>query len=195
MNVLDLLKAFPALWATFGLLIGGGIMFWVAQKFGPIRNQAQMELMKSYQDQVKAAYDLAKIQSEQHMAQLEMQRDHWTEENRKLEKARDEYKATLHAVRNDVGAENVELKLKIQELELRPSVEIIQAEQQAFFKEMVNSMAAIAVALKSHHESIPQRINEFQKPILDVCNKISTSMTELVHTLQECGTLPKTKTA
>jgi chromosome segregation ATPase len=187
MNILELLRTFPSLWATFGLLVGGGIMFWVAQKFGPIRNQAQGELIKSYQEQVKAASGLAEIQLNAHMVQLKMQKDHWTEELSKLEASRDEYKTQSHAARNEANA----YALKIQELEMRPSVELIQTEQQAFYKEMVTLMKNISTKLNSHDESIPRRIQEFQKPILDACNDISKGMTELVTTLQNCGTLPK----
>ncbi len=178
-----------------GLIVGGGMMFIVAQKFGPIRNQAQKELLHYYQEQVKAAYDLSKIQADQHMAALNMQKEHWNEELLKCERARDEYKTTLHAVRNDLGAECQELKLTVQELRLRPTVEGLETQQQAFYKEMIALMLGISKTLKEHDESIPLRIQELQQPILDVCSQISTGMNDLANTLQNRGSKQKRKAA
>ena len=201
-GIVDILKAFPAIWAMVGLIVGGGMMFIVAQKFGPIRNQAQKELLHYYQEQVKAAYDLSKIQADQHMAALNMQKEHWNEELAKCEKSRDEYKANLHAVRNDLGAGCSELKLTVQELRLRPTVEGLETQQQAFYKEMIGLMlqhsevlSSISKTLKEHDERIPERIRELQQPILDVCQTISEGMNEMAVTLQNRAPKQKRKAA
>jgi hypothetical protein len=183
-GIVDILKAFPAIWAMVGLIVGGGMMFIVAQKFGPIRNQAQKELMEYYQQQVKAASDLTKIQAEQHMAALDMQKEHWKEELAKCEKSRDEYKTNLHAVRNELGAECQELKLTVQELRLRPTVEGLETQQQAFYKEMIALMLGISKTLKEHDEQVPIRMQALQQPILDACRDISEGMNGLSTTLQ-----------
>jgi hypothetical protein len=163
--MIELLKQFPALWATIGLLVGGGVMFWVTKKFGHMRSDALNEVVNAYKAQVQAQIELSKTQSEQHMVTLEMQKNHWGEELAKLEKSRDEYKQQLHSCRNDLGIENTELKLKIQELEMRPTVEVLQSETQAFYRDMSNTLKGIAESMKSHDDKSQERFEELVKSL------------------------------
>lgn len=179
MDVIYFLKQFPALWASFGLIVGGLCMFLVTKKFGPMRSDALNEVVGAYKEQVKAQIALSSTQAEQHMASLRMQKDHWAEELSKLEKERDDYRAKLHDQNNVANA----LALRVQELELKPSVEIIQTEQQSFYREMLKTMKEIGTALHAHDEGIDDRM----KPLQDACTETARGMKELVTILKNGG--------
>lgn len=158
-------------------------MFWVTKKFGPMRNEAINEVVNAYKQQVQAQIDLSKVQSEQHMVALNMQKEHWAEELAKLEKERDNYRSTLHQVRNDTGSLIQEQKLKIQELEMRPTVEVLQSETQAFYREMSATLQQISTALQKHDDKIDERLSTYFNPLQTACAGTATAMTELVKTL------------
>lgn len=183
MDVIYFLKQFPAIWASFGLLVGGAAMFLVTKKFGPMRSDALNEVVGAYKEQVKAQIGLSQTQAEQHMLSLKMQKDHWSEELAKLEKERDVYRTTLHKERGELGTENTMLKLKVQELEMRPSVELIQTEQQSFYREMLGTMKEIGTALHAHDEGIDERM----RPLQDACTQTANGMKELVSLIKSGG--------
>jgi preprotein translocase subunit SecD len=156
MTVMEILRQFPAIWATLGLLVGGGVMFWVTKKFGPMRNDALNEVIGAYKEQVKAQIALSATQAEQNMATLTMQKDHWAEELAKMEKERNNYRNDLHAEREIHNA----AKLKVQELEMRPSLELVQTEQQSFYRDMTNTLKGIAESMKLHDDKSQERFEE-----------------------------------
>lgn len=183
MSIVDFLKAFPALFAVLGLLVGGTIMLWVTKKFGPMQNTALQQVVKTYEKQVDALNKLAETQFAAHQVALQMQKDHWAEELGKMEKSRDQYKQDLHTVRGELGTENTNLKLKNQELEMRPSVEVIQVEQQTFYREMLDTMKSIGTELKTHDQSIDARM----QPLYTACNATADGMKALVKALTKTG--------
>lgn len=180
----EFLKAFPALWAIMGLLVGGGIMLWVTKKYGPMRNDALKEVVSAYREQIKVAAELAETMAQRHMAQLAMQKDHWSEELGKMERARDDYRDQLHQARNDLGAEITTLRMKNQELELRPSVEVLQSEQKTFYSDLSATMKGIAISLKDHEDKLDERLGLYFKPLHDACASTAKAMSELVKTLR-----------
>lgn len=182
-TLIQFLREFPASFAVIGLLVGGAVMFWVTKKFGPMRNDALAEVIEAYKQQVKAQIALSATQAEQHMVQLGMQKDHWSEELAKLEKERDTYRNTLHEVRNDTGALIETQKLRIQELELRPNIEVLQTEQQSFYRDMSDTLKGIATALKQHDDKIDERMATYFGPLQSACAGTAEAMTELVKQL------------
>jgi hypothetical protein len=187
LTFVEFLKAFPAIFAVIGILVGGAIMLWVTKKFGPMQNQALAQVIKTYEQQVAAQIKLAETQAAANVASLEMQQQHWAEEVKKLEISRDTYKIDLHKVRNDLGAENTFLKLRVQELELRPSLEIVQDEQQTFYREMLGTMKGIGDALQKHDESIDARM----EPLQSACSETAKGMQELVKIMIEAQSKPR----
>ncbi len=181
MTFIQFLREFPAIFGVIGIIVGGAIMLWVTKKFGPMRVEALNEVVTAYQQQVAAQIELGKIQNEQHIVALNMQKEHWSEELAKMEASRDDYKKQLHDVRDTLGSKNTELQLEVQELQMRPSVEHIQAEQQTFYREMLVTMQSIADAVKAHDASVDERI----KPITESCKATAFAMTELVKELRK----------
>lgn len=179
---LRLLHDVPFLVGLIGLLIGGAITLWIATKYGPIQNAALQKVIDAKQQQIDAQIELAKTTAAQYEMALNMQREHWSEELTKIETSRDQYKDQLHTCRNALGTENTELKLKVQELELRPSLELVQTEQKSFYRELLTEV---------HNLSSPERMLKFQKPILDACKEISDGMSHFADTMHDL--LPKKK--
>ncbi len=178
-TMIEFLKAFPAVLGVIGTIVGGLAVYAVMHKIGPLREAALRELVATHQKTLDAHVQMQKVQSEQHLVQLNMQKDHWAEELRKMEASRDEYKTISHQVRNDLGGANTALQLKVQELELRPNVDIIAAEQKRFFQEMVVSMQQMNTGLvklldtlKVHDDSIEERTMEIIKPVRDMCEHV-----------------------
>lgn len=183
MTIIQFLREFPAIFAVVGLLVGGAIMFWVSRKFGPIQNAAWEKVVEAKQQQIDAQIELAKITAAQYETSLKMQAEHWTEELNKMEASRDQYKTDLHAVRGELGTENTNLKLRVQELELRPSLEIVQTEQQNFYRDMSDTLKGIATALKQHDDKIDERMEAYFGPLQSACAGTAEAMTALVKTL------------
>lgn len=172
MTVFHLLREFPAIWATIGLLVGGGVTFLAYRKLGPIRDAAMNEVIKSYEKNLALQTDMARTQHEHHEQQLAIQREHLTEELTKIERSRDEYKEALHCARNDMGAEITHLKLKVQEMELRPNVEVIHSAQEKFYTKMIGLMELLGTELKKHDEGIEARTSKIIEPVQNMCNEV-----------------------
>ncbi len=153
MSFTDILIKFPAIWASIGLLAGFACMFWITKKFGPMRSDALNEVVGAYKAQIEAQIALAKTQAEQYMTTLRMQKDHWAEELLKLEKERDDYRNKLH----DANGSCNTFQLRVQELEMRPSLELVQTEQQSFYRDMSNTLKGIATSMKHHDDKSQER--------------------------------------
>lgn len=160
-SVTDILRQFPAIWATIGLLAGGGVMFIVAQKFGPMKNEALQEVVGAYKEQIVANRGL-----------LEMQKSHYEIELSDLKVERDNYRTALHGEKEAHQA----TLLTVADLQSRPNLDKVYEGQQAFFEKNTDCMQAILEALQEHDSGIEDRTKQIIEPVVKVCEQIVAAL-------------------
>lgn len=132
-------------------------MFVVAQKFGPMKNEALQEVVGAYKEQIKANLGL-----------LEMQKAHYEMELGDLKTERDTYRTSLHTEKEAHQA----ILLTVADLQSRPNLDKVYEGQQSFFKTNTDCMQAIMETLKEHDDSIEERTKKIIEPVVNVCAEI-----------------------
>jgi predicted helicase len=170
--MLDLLRSFPAIWASLGLLLGAGVtgvaMFVVMRKFGPMKAEALKELVDAY-----------KLQIESNQSTLQMQKQHYELENAEITKERNTYRENLHEERKQHNAAS----LRIKELEMRPDITALFRTSEAFYTKQTEAMTQLILSLRAHDEGVGERM----KPIYESLGTMGKGIEELLRRTDAVG--------
>jgi hypothetical protein len=160
-SIIEILKQFPAIFAALGILGGGIAMFFVMLKFGPMRHQAQTELIDAYKEKDKVTKDL-----------LVMQKDHYDNELSEIKSEKEDYKSKLHAEKEAHQA----TLFTVADLQARPNVDKVYEGQQEFFRKNTDCMQALLKMVQEHDASIEDRTKAIIQPVIDVCEQIAKAL-------------------
>lgn len=203
-TLLDWFAKFPALWALAGLLVGGVVTAVVAiligRKFGAQVTKSADVLVKLQEKQLKSMGDAMILQQQLSDRAMAQQKEHYdaelAETRRKAEvdlktmtDERNTYRTTLHAERNDLGAQLTEAKLQIERLEARPDLtSLLEFEQESdkrresFYttlggtmKKLVELIGNVGNALAEHDKKTVERMQSFIEPVLDAMREVVDS--------------------
>jgi len=143
-------------------------MFFVMLKFGPMRHQAQTELIDAYKEKDKVTKDL-----------LVMQKDHYDNELSEIKNEKEDYKTKLHAEKEAHQA----TLFTVADLQARPNVDKVYQGQQEFFQKNTDCMQmllktseAMFNTLQEHDKGIEERTKAIIQPVIDVCEQIAKAL-------------------